>query len=104
MTHDSLPVSNSSSLDLDALCPESYRVNTPDEERLLVFAKDLQRQYSHLYPERRPLLLCPTNEYGVKVMTPDTLSPKCCVCVCLVLCVCVTLVCFCNQHLCVCLC
>lgn len=68
--HDSLPVSDSLSLDLDVLCPESYRVNTPDEERLLVFANNLQRQYSHLYPERRPLLLCPANEYGVKVTTP----------------------------------
>ncbi|XP_075882922.1 dynein regulatory complex subunit 7 isoform X2 [Nelusetta ayraudi] len=56
-------------LDLDALCPESYRVNTPDEERLLVFATELQRQYSHLYPERTPLLLCPTNEYGVKFVS-----------------------------------
>lgn len=75
-----LCVSHSASLnlDLDALCPESYRVNTPDEEQLLVFALELQRQYSHLYPERRPLLLCPANEYGVKVsMWPNTL----CLCV-----------------------
>lgn len=73
--------SASLNLDLDALCSESYRVNTPDEERLLVFASELQRQYSHLYPERRALLLCPANEYGVMVsMWPNTL--RVCVCVC----------------------
>lgn len=75
------PYSASLNLDLDALCLESYRVNTPDEERLLVFTTELQRQYSHLYPERTPLLLCPTNEYGVKVSTRP--NPVClCVCAC----------------------
>lgn len=51
----------------DRLCPESYRVNSPNETRLLAIVDNFQRQYSHLYPERKPLLLCPANECGVKV-------------------------------------
>lgn len=51
----------------DELCPESYRVNSPDEVRLLAIADNFQRQYSLLYPDRKPLLLCPVNECGVKV-------------------------------------
>lgn len=77
------PTRASLNLDLDALCPESYRGNTPDEERLLVFASELQRQYSHLYPERRPLLLCPANEYGVKVsLWPNSVCLRVCVFAC----------------------
>lgn len=51
----------------DELCPESYRVNSPNEIRLLAIADNFQRQYSHLYPDRKLLLLCPVNECGVKV-------------------------------------
>lgn len=51
----------------DELYPESYRVNSPDEIRLLAIADNFQRQYSHLFPSRKPLLLCPVNECGVKV-------------------------------------
>lgn len=51
----------------DELCPESYRAHSPDEIRLLAVADNFQRQYSHLYPDRKPLLLCPINECGVKV-------------------------------------
>lgn len=51
----------------DQLCPESYKVNSPNEIQLLSIAVNFQRQYSHLYPDRKPLLLCPVNEFGVKV-------------------------------------
>ncbi|XP_026188543.1 dynein regulatory complex subunit 7 isoform X2 [Mastacembelus armatus] len=57
------------------LCPESYRVNSADEIRLLSIADNFQRQYSQLYPDRKPLLLCPVNEYGVKKFVSTTLRP-----------------------------
>ncbi|XP_038579649.1 dynein regulatory complex subunit 7 [Micropterus salmoides] len=59
----------------DELCPESYRVNSPDEVRLLAIADNFQRQYSLLYPDRKPLLLCPVNECGVKKFVSMTLRP-----------------------------
>ncbi|KAF1372807.1 hypothetical protein PFLUV_G00253700 [Perca fluviatilis] len=59
----------------DELYPESYRVNSPDEIRLLAIADNFQRQYSHLFPSRKPLLLCPVNECGVKKFVSMTLRP-----------------------------
>ncbi|XP_068588230.1 dynein regulatory complex subunit 7 [Cebidichthys violaceus] len=59
----------------DQLCPESYRMNSPDERRLLDIADNFHRQYSLLYPDRKPLLLCPTNECGVKKFVSTTLRP-----------------------------
>lgn len=65
--HVRLP-SGSLTLDnADKLCPESYRRNSPNEVRLMAVADSFQRQYAHLCPDRRPLLLCPTNEWGVRV-------------------------------------
>lgn len=58
----------------DRLCPESFRVNSPDETRLLAVADNFQHQYSHLYPDRKLLLLCPANECGVKVTFQHPLS------------------------------
>ncbi|XP_071314856.1 dynein regulatory complex subunit 7 isoform X2 [Trachinotus anak] len=55
--------------------PEPYRINCPDEIRLLSIADNFQRQYSHLYPDRKPLLLCPVNECGVKKFVSTTLRP-----------------------------
>lgn len=34
---------------------------------MVEIADNFQRQYSHLFPERRPLLLSPENENGVEV-------------------------------------
>ncbi|KAF3689420.1 Dynein regulatory complex subunit 7 [Channa argus] len=51
---------------VENLCPETYRINSPDEIRLMAIADNFQCQYLHLYPERKPLLLCPVNECGVK--------------------------------------
>ncbi|XP_059188538.1 dynein regulatory complex subunit 7 [Centropristis striata] len=59
----------------DDLSPESYRVNSPAEIRLLAVADNFQRQYSHLYPDRKPLLLCPFNECGVQKFVSTTLRP-----------------------------
>ncbi|KAK1897713.1 Dynein regulatory complex subunit 7 [Dissostichus eleginoides] len=62
------------SLKVDELCPESYRVNSPDQIRLLAIADNFQRQYSLLYPDRKPLLLCPVNECGVRVLAEKQLN------------------------------
>lgn len=43
--------------------------NSPSEAQMVEIADNFQRQYSHLFPERRPLLMCPENEYGIKVAT-----------------------------------
>ncbi|KAM7410752.1 hypothetical protein PAMA_020948 [Pampus argenteus] len=59
----------------DALYPESYRLNSSDEVRLLAVADNFQRQFSHLFPDRKPLLLCPINECGVKKFVSTTLQP-----------------------------
>lgn len=67
MNDEWFPVFTSLNSEAGRLHPESYRVNSPNETRLLAIADNFQRQYSHLYPERRPLLLCPANECGVKV-------------------------------------
>ncbi|XP_078734975.1 dynein regulatory complex subunit 7 [Lampetra fluviatilis] len=55
--------------------PPSFRENSPREEELLVLADSFQRQYSLLYPDRRPLLLCPANECGVQKFVCTTLRP-----------------------------
>ncbi|XP_075331570.1 dynein regulatory complex subunit 7 [Odontesthes bonariensis] len=57
------------------LHPESYRMNSADEMRLLAIADNFQRQYSLLYPDRKPLLLCPANECGVKKFVSTTVRP-----------------------------
>lgn len=50
----------------------SYNSNSPHELQLLAMVDNFSRQYSHLYPERKPLMLCPVNECGVKVMLSHT--------------------------------
>ncbi|KAF3860949.1 hypothetical protein F7725_001204 [Dissostichus mawsoni] len=46
---------------------QELQVNSPDQIRLLAIADNFQRQYSLLYPDRKPLLLCPVNECGVSL-------------------------------------
>ncbi|XP_047196321.1 dynein regulatory complex subunit 7 isoform X3 [Hippoglossus stenolepis] len=53
----------------DSSCPESHRINSAAQIRLLTFANNFQRQFSHMYPDRRPLLLFPTNECGVQFVS-----------------------------------
>ncbi|XP_068180277.1 dynein regulatory complex subunit 7-like [Antennarius striatus] len=62
-------------LEATVLWPESYRINSPKEIQLLAMAENFQRQYSYLYPERKPLLLCPINECEVKKFVSTTLQP-----------------------------
>ncbi|XP_030222882.1 dynein regulatory complex subunit 7 isoform X1 [Gadus morhua] len=47
-------------------CPSSYQHNSPQEKQLLVIADNFSSQYSHIFPNRKPLFLCPLNECGVK--------------------------------------
>ncbi|XP_023148711.2 dynein regulatory complex subunit 7 [Amphiprion ocellaris] len=55
--------------------PDSYRTNSRSEIQLLAIADNFQRQYSHLFPDRKPLLLCPLNECGMKKFVSTTLRP-----------------------------
>nr|XP_057907506.1 dynein regulatory complex subunit 7 isoform X3 [Doryrhamphus excisus]XP_057907507.1 dynein regulatory complex subunit 7 isoform X3 [Doryrhamphus excisus] len=57
------------------LLPDSYKQNSPDEVCLLAIADNFRRQYRLLCPERKPLLLCPINECGVKKFVSTTLRP-----------------------------
>ncbi|KAM9852586.1 dynein regulatory complex subunit 7-like [Aulostomus maculatus] len=59
----------------DEPCPVTYRANSSDELQLLAIADNFQRQYSHLYPSRSQLLLCPLNECGVRKFVSTTLRP-----------------------------
>lgn len=59
----------------EKLLPKSYRSNSPEEIRLLAIAENFQRQYSHLCPDRKLLLLCPVNECGVKKFVSTSLRP-----------------------------
>ncbi|XP_076878346.1 dynein regulatory complex subunit 7 isoform X2 [Brachyhypopomus gauderio] len=55
--------------------PASYRENSAQEKLLLAMAENFRRQYSHLYPDRKPLFLCPENECGVQKFVSTTLRP-----------------------------
>ncbi|XP_060783023.1 dynein regulatory complex subunit 7 isoform X2 [Neoarius graeffei] len=54
-------------------CPASYTENSAEEKMLVSMAKNLHAQYSYLYPDRKPLLLCPVNEFGVQKFVSTTL-------------------------------
>nr|XP_054602251.1 dynein regulatory complex subunit 7 isoform X2 [Nothobranchius furzeri] len=62
--------------DHQELHPESYRINSPAETRLVTLAENFQLQYSRQYPDRRPLLLCPLNECGVRKFVSTTIRPS----------------------------
>ncbi|XP_058135927.1 dynein regulatory complex subunit 7 isoform X2 [Dasypus novemcinctus] len=55
--------------------PLSYKINTPKEEHLLQVADNFSRQYSHLCPDRVPLILYPLNECGVPKFVSTTIRP-----------------------------
>ncbi|XP_034045104.1 dynein regulatory complex subunit 7 [Thalassophryne amazonica] len=57
-------------------CPDSYKLNSSRESQMLQIANNFQRQYLHLYPDRKPLLLCPTNECGVQKFVSTSLRPS----------------------------
>ncbi|KAK7938922.1 hypothetical protein WMY93_002248 [Mugilogobius chulae] len=63
------------SVDVQPQFPQSYTENTEEEEHLLYIAKSFQRHFYLLYPDRRPLLLCPRNECGLEKLLTTTLRP-----------------------------
>ncbi|XP_055049255.2 dynein regulatory complex subunit 7 [Misgurnus anguillicaudatus] len=54
-------------------CPSSYTQNSPKEKLMLAMAENFRQQYALLYPDRKPLLLCPVNECGVQKFVSTTL-------------------------------
>jgi hypothetical protein len=48
--------------------PLSYQRNTPKETETLAYARNFERQFSTLYPQRRPLNMVIKNECGVEVL------------------------------------
>ena len=48
-----------------ASLPETYKTNNEAEKRALELAENFRLQYAHLYPNRMPVLLAPTNEAGI---------------------------------------
>ncbi|XP_030643525.1 dynein regulatory complex subunit 7 [Chanos chanos] len=56
-------------------CPDSYKENSKQEKLLLAIAENFRSQYAHLYPDRKPLLMCPRNECGVQKFVSTTLRP-----------------------------
>uniref|UniRef100_A0A3B3C3L5 Dynein regulatory complex subunit 7 n=1 Tax=Oryzias melastigma TaxID=30732 RepID=A0A3B3C3L5_ORYME len=61
---------------LEFFNPQSYTTNSAVEIRLLNIADSFQRQYAVLFPDRKPLLLCPLNECGVRKFVSTTLHPS----------------------------
>eukprot|EP01137_Pigoraptor_chileana_P033672 Opistho-2@24921 len=57
------------------LIPESYKSNSYKEELALAFVENFRRQFVQLYPDRKPLLLCPPNENGIEKFVCTTLRP-----------------------------
>lgn len=55
--------------------PDSYKTNNEAEEKALSFASNFKRQYMHLYQDRKPLLLNPTNEYSTAKMICTSIRP-----------------------------
>uniref|UniRef100_A0A803XPD3 Dynein regulatory complex subunit 7 n=1 Tax=Meleagris gallopavo TaxID=9103 RepID=A0A803XPD3_MELGA len=55
--------------------PDSYKVNSPREKKLLRIAHHYHQQFAHLCPERKPLFLHPVNECGVEKFVSTTVRP-----------------------------
>ncbi|XP_072278788.1 dynein regulatory complex subunit 7 [Pyxicephalus adspersus] len=55
--------------------PSSYSSHSKKEQTLLGLANNFLRQYSHLYPDRKPLFMCPLNECGLEKFVCTTLHP-----------------------------
>lgn len=58
-----------------SVLPHSYKSNSTKEELALEYAENFRRQFVSLFPERRPLLLFPKNECGVRKLVCTTLRP-----------------------------
>ena len=58
-----------------SVLPHSYKSNSTKEELALEYAENFRRQFVSLFPERRPLLLFPKNECGVRKLVCTTIRP-----------------------------
>mmetsp|Transcript_26582 Transcript_26582/g.52382 ORF Transcript_26582/g.52382 Transcript_26582/m.52382 type:complete len:109 (-) Transcript_26582:2463-2789(-) len=56
--------------------PKSYSTNTSKEETVLEYVEDFRRQFVQVFPQRRPLMLCPKNECGVRKFVCTTIRPS----------------------------
>ncbi|CAH1954858.1 unnamed protein product [Acanthoscelides obtectus] len=55
--------------------PKSYVENSDKEKVLLVYTENFRRQFSHKYPNRKPLFLACENECGMQKMVCTTIRP-----------------------------
>ncbi|XP_072202604.1 dynein regulatory complex subunit 7 [Excalfactoria chinensis] len=55
--------------------PDSYKMNSPREKKMLRIADHYHKQFTHLCPERKPLFLHPVNECGVEKFVSTTVRP-----------------------------
>jgi len=55
--------------------PDCYRSNSQKEELMLEYVRHFERQFENLYPKRRPLLLAPRNECGMRKFICTSLRP-----------------------------
>ncbi|XP_039619776.1 dynein regulatory complex subunit 7 isoform X2 [Polypterus senegalus] len=55
--------------------PPSYKENTPKERSIFAMVENFRLQYAYLYPDRKPLILCPLNECKVQKSVCTTLRP-----------------------------
>ena len=55
--------------------PVSFTGNSEKEELCLEYVENFRRQFADIFPDRRPLLLFPKNECGVRKFVCTTLRP-----------------------------
>jgi len=55
--------------------PKSYISNTEKENMILKYVSNFNRQYTQQFPNRKKLMLCPENEYGIKKFVCTTIRP-----------------------------
>ncbi|KAL1499996.1 hypothetical protein AB1Y20_012673 [Prymnesium parvum] len=55
--------------------PETYRTNSKKEQTMLEYVRHFERQFENLHPRRRPLLLAPRNECGMRKFICTSLRP-----------------------------
>ncbi|NXK86336.1 DRC7 protein, partial [Formicarius rufipectus] len=63
-----------SSIDTSHL-PPSYKTNSRKEKKMLCIADHFLQQFTHLYPDRKPLFLHAANECGVQKFVSTTVRP-----------------------------
>eukprot|EP00951_Prasinocladus_malaysianus_P031089 scaffold295968_cov51-Prasinocladus_malaysianus.AAC.1 len=57
-------------VNLSSSMPRAYVTHSPKEKRIIDYVDDFQRTFREIYPQRRPLILLPENECGVRLEDP----------------------------------